>query len=253
LKAVIEPRIIETDAGRVVVKLMDDSWILNQCVGAHPAKPQPGVVWRHDEHCARLPVPGDEFGGFMSDVRERHGNCAVIAWHGQTVLGHLVFLPRAVARERRATGCEHFGPADEDEGVLVVANLAFCSLSGHEFRGKGVGKALVATMLDWAREHDWRRVEVYGTGGGLSPSDWLDACIPPHPFWEGRGFTAFARHGDGTVSDEKLDELLRDNPRSSDEEQQRKAELVAAIRRGEIDPDLYAYTYDVSRLVPGRV
>jgi GNAT superfamily N-acetyltransferase len=189
----------------------------------------------------------------MRTMRDTYGNCAAIAWHGETVLGHLVFLPRAVARERRATGWEHFGPAGEDEGTLVVVSLAFCSLSGHEFRGKGVGKALVATMLDWARATGWRRVEVYGTGVGLFPSDWLDACIPPRPFWEGRGFTAFARHGDGTISDEKLQELIDDNPRNSDEEQHHKTELVAAIRRGETDPELYGYTYDLSRPVSSRV
>jgi GNAT superfamily N-acetyltransferase len=243
----VDPRIIDTEAGRVVVKLMDDSWILNQCVGAHPVKPRSGVVWRHDEHCARLPVPGDEFGDFMRDVRDAHGNCAAIAWHGQTVLGHLVFLPRAVARERQATGWEHFGPASEDQGVLVVANLAFCSLSGHEFRGKGVGKALVATMLDWARESGWHRIEVYDTGGGMFAADWLDACIPPRPFWEGRGFTVFARHGDGTISDERLQGLLEDDPRNSDDERRRTAELVAAIRRAETGPARYAYTYDLFR------
>jgi len=244
-----EPRIIETEAGRVVVKLMDDSWILNQCVGAHPIQPKPGVVWRHDEHCARLPVPGDQFGDFMREMRRTCGNCAAIAWHDETVLGHLVFLPRAVARAWRATGCEHFGKAEEDKRTLVVVNLAFCSLSGHEFRGKGVGKALVATMFDWARETRWRRVEVYGTGGGLFPGDWLDACIPPRPFWEGRGFTVFARHDAGTISDEKLNELMDDNPRASDEEQRRKAELVASVRRGEIDPELYECKYDLSRPV----
>jgi GNAT superfamily N-acetyltransferase len=249
----VEPRVIETAAGCVVVKLMDDSWILNRCVGAHPIKPQPGVVWRHDEHCARLPVPGDEFGGFMREMRETYGNCAVVAWRDDTVLGHLMFLPRAVARRWQATGWEGFGPPSDDAGTLVVANLAFCSLSGHEFRGHGVGKALVAAMLDWARENGWRRVEVYGAGGGLFPGDWLDACIPPRPFWEGRAFTVFARYGDGTISDERLKGLMDDDPRNSDEERRRKTQLVAAIRRDEIDPALYGHVRSVQAGLGGRL
>ncbi len=240
-------RIIDADGKEVVVKLMDDSWIMNQCAGAHPFKPKEGTVWKHSEHCARLPVPGDELTGFMSSIRDTYGNCAAIAWCGEKVLGHIVFLPRAIARQRQATGYERFGPADQDEGTLVVINLAFCSLSGHEFRRKGIGKALVGIMLDWASENNWRRVEVYGTDAGLFPADWYDHCIPPRSFWEDRGFTVFAKHRDSKLSPEDMTAIMEDNPRDSDAEQRQKREMLAAIQSGNIDPELYGYTFDLRR------
>ncbi len=241
------PRIIDADGKEVVVKLMDDSWIMNQCAGTHPFKPREGIVWKHSEHCARLPVPGDEVPGFMSKIRDTYGNCAAIAWCGEKVLGHIVFLPRAIARQQQATGHEHFGPTDQDEGTLVVVNLAFCSLSGHEFRGKGIGKGMVGIMLDWADQNNWRRVEVYGTGAGLFPAEWYDHCIPPRPFWEHRGFTVFAKHGDRELCPEDIAAIMEDNPRHSDAEQKQKREILAAIQSGEIDPEVYGHTFDLGR------
>ena len=238
---------IDADGKRVVVKLMDDSWILNRCVSDHPFVPNAGIVWTHSDHCSRLPVPGDELPEFMRQMRAAYGNCAAVAWHGEVALGHIVFLPRAVARERRATGWEHFGAASEDEGTLVVINLAFCSLSGHEFRRKGVGKALMGMMLEWAREAGWKRLEVYGAGGGLFPGDWLDACIPPMPFWEGCGFRVFARHGEGALSDEALRAIVEDDPRGSAAERRVKADLAEALRVGAVEPERYAYAYDLGR------
>jgi GNAT superfamily N-acetyltransferase len=241
------PRLIDADGKQVLVKLMDDSWIWNECVGAHPIKPRQGVVWRPSDRCTRLPVPGDQLRYFARRMCDTYGNCAAVAWYGDTVLGHLVFLPRAVSRECRATGWESFGPPTEDDATLVVINLAFCSLSGHEFRRKGIGKALVATMLDWAREGGWRRIEVYGTGSGLFPGDWYDSCIPPRPFWERRGFSVFARHGDGRLSDEEWTAIMADNPRNSADEQSEKERIRAASIRGEAERDLVGYRYDLRR------
>jgi GNAT superfamily N-acetyltransferase len=244
---VLEPRCFDADGQKVVVKLMDNSWILNQCVGAHPIVPQEGVVWSRSEHCARLPIPGDEFPGFIRETRDAYGNCAVIAWHGERVLGHLVFLPRVVARRWKAAGSERFGPATEDDGTLVIINLAFCSLSGHEFRGRGIGKALVAMTVDWARQNNWRRVEVYGASGGLFPCDWYDACIPPRPFWEGRRFLVFSKCGEAAFPERALEGIVADNPRADPVEQQQKKMLLAALQRREIDAEFYARSYDLRR------
>ena len=51
-----EPRTIDADGKQVVVKLMDDSWIMNRCVGDYPWKPRQGIVWAHSDHCVRLQV-----------------------------------------------------------------------------------------------------------------------------------------------------------------------------------------------------
>lgn len=230
------PMTIDIEGKRVVVRLMDDGWIINQCAGGRPFRPRQGVVWKASDRCARLPVPGDQFSGLLRQAKETYGNCAAIAWHDERVLGHIVFLPRRLARDHQATGWQFYGPADTDAGTLVVMNLAFCSLGGHEFRRKGIGKALVALMVDWAREHGWCAIEVYETSGGLFPSDWFDACIPPKPFWEARGFAVVA-HRPRQFTDADLQNLVNDNPRNSAEEQEQKRDVVARLRAGLIGDD----------------
>jgi len=230
-----DPVVIDVNGKVVSVKLMDDSWIINQCAGAHPFKPRSGVVWSESDRCARLPeVPGNKFQDFLRGEKNTSGNCAAIAWHDGRVLGHLVWIPRSTARAVRASGWRFFGPPEQDDGVVVVVNLAFCSLSGHEFRGKGVGKAMVGLMIAWARENGWRTIEVYETTGGLFPWDWLDSCIPPKPFWEGRNFRAFA-HRPHRFTDDELATFLSDNPRNSDHEQTQKKQTIEKIRAGLID------------------
>jgi hypothetical protein len=227
--------VIDVNGKVVSVKLMDDSWIINQCAGGHPFKPRAGVVWSESDRCARLrDIPGSNFQEFLQGVRRAIGNCAAIAWQDRFVLGHLVWIPRSTARTVRASGWEFFGPPEEDDRTLIVVNLAFCSLSGHEFRCKGVGKAMVDRMVAWAREHAWRAIEVYDVPAGLFPSDWFDWCIPPKPFWEGRNFDVLA-HRPQRYCDEDLTTLLQDNPRNSEHEQTQKQQIVAEIQAGMID------------------
>lgn len=230
-----EPVVVDANGKTVTVKLMDDSWIINQCAGAHPFRPRPGIVWKDSDRCARLPeILGSRFQDFFRETKDNYSNCATIAWHKDHVLGHLVWIPRSKAREIHATGWQFFGPAKEDEGALTVVNLAFCSLSGHEFRGKGIGKAMVDLMIAWAKENAWRSIEVYETTGGLFPWDWLDSCIPPKPFWEGRGFVTFA-HRPHCYTDEELADLLADNPRGNEQEQAEKRKTIAKIQAGKVD------------------
>lgn len=242
----IEPKHIDVDGKQVVVKLMDDSWIINQCAGGHPFKPKEGVVWKHSDQCARLPIPGDKLPSFMSEVRQAYDNCAAIAWYDDMVLGHIVFLPRKIARQKHAIGWEHFGPETEDKDTLVVINLAFCSLSGHEFRRKGIGKALVSLMIEWASAANYKTIEVYNTEPGLFPVEWLDHCIPPKIFWEGRGFEVFANHpNEEYFSENNLEAIMADNPRDSIEEQKFKTQFIEKLRSGDIDINLYPFKYDL--------
>ncbi|MCL2700272.1 MAG: GNAT family N-acetyltransferase [Phycisphaerae bacterium] len=238
---------IRVDGKTVTLRLMDESWLINQCAGAHPFKPRPGVVWQAHERCARLPeIAGDEFPNMLRRLRDTYGHCAAIAWHDERVLGHLVWMPRHEARTLRAKGFECFGPAADDAtgagdaGTLVVVNLAFCSLSGHGFRRKGVGRAMVDMMLAWAWEHGWRRIEAYDVTGGLFPWDWLDACIPPRPFWEHMGFAVFGQRLHA-YTEEELDGLLADNPRHDDREQEEKRSIVARVRAGQVDEALMGH------------
>jgi len=164
-------------------------------------------------------------------MKETYGNCAVIAWLDEFVLGHLVFLPKGEARTAGAVGREFFGLPELDDGVLVVINLAFCSLSGHSFRRKGIGKAMVHLMRVWAKSKNWKRIEVFRTSGGLFPWDWFDACIPPKPFWETVGFQMMNFHPH-SYTEADLAEIMADNPRNSLQEQKQKQLIIEKIRKG---------------------
>ncbi|MFA6134557.1 MAG: GNAT family N-acetyltransferase [Phycisphaerae bacterium] len=229
------PMTIDAGGKTVSLALMDDSWIINQCAGGHPFKPRPGVVWTEHDRCGRLPeIPGDKMRDLLQEQKNSLGNCAVVAWHDGRVLGHLVWMARSTARTVHASGCQFFGQPEDDEGVLVVINLAFCSLGGHEFRRKGVGKAMVGMMADWARENGWSTIEVYDVSGGLFPWDWLDFCIPPKPFWEGRGFKVMAERPH-RFTNEELAAALADNPRNSEQEQAQKRQTIDQIQAGAVD------------------
>jgi hypothetical protein len=129
----ISPKNINVNGENVVIGLMDDAWTFNKCVSEAPFKPQQGAVWTHCDHCARLPgVPGDELPYFMHEIKEKYGNCAALVWHNDILLGHLVFLPKIVARQRRAAACEYFSIDSLDQKTLVVINLGFYSLGGQE-------------------------------------------------------------------------------------------------------------------------
>ena len=167
-------------------------------------------------------------------MKDSYGNCAAIAWHEGYVLGHIVFLPKAEARVAHATGWEFFGPSQHDESALVVLNTAFCSLSGHEFRRKGIGKAMVALMVSWAKKHLWRRIEVYDASGGLFPWDWFDVCVPPKPFWESQGFRVM-NHRPSRHSEADFAGMLADNPRHDSREQEEKQRITGRLRAGLID------------------
>lgn len=93
---------------------------------------------------------------------------------------------------------------------------------------------MVGLMSAWAKENNWRAIEVYEVSGGLFPWDWLDSCIPPRPFWERRNFTVCA-HRPHRFTSEELSALLADNPRNSEQEQAQKQQIAAKIRAGLID------------------
>ena len=208
-------------------------------------------MWQAHERCARLPeIAGDEFQNTLRLLRDTYGNCAVIAWHEEQVLGHLVWMPRHEARALWAKGCEFFGPKAGDAGTLVVVNLAFCSLSGHGFRRKGVGRAMVDMMIAWAWEYGWRRIEAYDVTGGLFPWDWLDACIPPRPFWEHMGFAVFQQRLHA-YTEEELDGLLADNPRDDDREQEEKRNIVSRVRAGQVEKSSMGH-FDLRLVRPSR-
>jgi len=132
-----EPRIITFGDTSVTVKMMDDSWIINQCVSHSPFVPKPGVVWSHEDRCSRVQIPGDQFEDAMRSFRDAYGNAAVIAWDGNVALGHIIFVPKAEARKQKMLFHERMPASAGDDKTLVVEAVAFCSIGGQKYRRRG--------------------------------------------------------------------------------------------------------------------
>jgi len=147
----IKNRMIKFDGKTVIVKMMDDSWIINECITHGPTVPRHGVVWSHSDHCTRLLIPGDEYENTMKELMEKYGNCAVIAWDEKLALGHIIFVPKIEARNRKMLYYEKMTETSYDDKTLVIEAVGFCSITGHEYRHRGIGKATAQMVLDWAK------------------------------------------------------------------------------------------------------
>lgn len=161
---------------------------------------------------------------FMREMIRRYGTCAILAWEEQKVVGHLRFLPMKVARmvwdpdPSPILDCTMACKPEEDEGTLWVQCVMTCqpyvaassnsasatvpagnhgpvvvtTASGKQhFRTaeeagarKGIGLKLVHGLIDWARDHKWRRIVkvahcdldwFYGIQGGGGRSFWEKA------------------------------------------------------------------------------
>lgn len=74
----------------------------------------------------------------------------------------------------------------------------------------------------------------------LMDDSWtFNQCVSARPFRP--------KHGDGKFPDEYLHEVMADNPRNSDAEQREKEEIMRKLRTGAIDPEPYAFQYDLGR------
>jgi len=162
------------------------------------------VIQRYRTHgISCCPPPA----AFSRELMRRYGTCAILAWEGQKVVGQLFFYPMRIARMLEvlwesipplmpSTACD----PEEGEGILWV----LCVMSSRPYLGsqpdtitgcdwptvadagarRGVGQRLVGGLIDWAREHDWRRIVkvahadvdcFYGQLGGGGKAFWKKA------------------------------------------------------------------------------
>jgi GNAT superfamily N-acetyltransferase len=180
----------------------------DRAVGGHPPHPWSDetlreVAERYRTEKVYHPRPAD----FMVDMICRYGTCALLAWEGQKVVGHLRFYPMEIAR-LFVPPQDDLGPKvlswacepQEDEGTLWVQ----CVMTSRPYVGpdpdtvtgrnwlamaeagarKGVGLKLVRGLIDWARGHDWQRIVkiahadvdgFYGQMGGGGKAFWEKA------------------------------------------------------------------------------
>lgn len=177
--------------------------------GGHPPGPWDNhtlrlVVARYENHGVTHPRPAE----FMREMIRRFGTCAILAWDGTTIVGHLRFYPMTIAR--MLAGGEHDPSAvlhctracrpEDDEGTLWVQ----CVMSSRPYLGakpghgmgnewpssaeagarRGVGHQLVQGLITWAGEHGWQRIVkvahadldcFYGQLGGGGKAFWEKA------------------------------------------------------------------------------
>jgi hypothetical protein len=108
------------------------------------------------------------------------------------VVGILTFFPTPDLIERQAMGWEKM-VAFQDPQTLAVATCVLCSLSGHEYRRKGIGTAMVELAIEWAASHGFKRIAAFDVPSGMVEMDWGHPCRPPKPFWEKLGFSVIAK------------------------------------------------------------
>jgi GNAT superfamily N-acetyltransferase len=174
----------------IEIRAMADDYILDRCPLSAPLDPSA--------------PPKDDYPGcserarairrrFFSQVRERHGNCVLMAWEEGRVVGFLMFFPKAAARK---LGIYALPGSEPDDRTLVYACMQFAP----GYRGQGLGTRLAGAWIDWAREHGWRRIEVHGAGSGAGEEDWRWGWALPK--WQRMGFQAV---GDGPPFSAVLD------------------------------------------------
>ena len=242
-----EPKVIKFDDTTVTVKMMDDSWIIDKCVVHSPFIPKQGYAWKHEDHCSRLLIPADQYEDTMRFFRDTYGNAAVIAWDGNVVLGHVIFVPKTEARKRKMLFYERMPVSPDDDKTLVVEAVGFCSIGGQKYRKHGVGRAMAEMMIDWAIHTGWSKIEIFGVPSGLFPAHWMDSCMPPRTFWERFGFRVFEKARIYRSWEDVPDITDDDDPRHSETEKRQKQEIKVQLQQGLIAEDEWAYDYDMEK------
>lgn len=119
---------------------------------------------------------------FYREMVQRHGTCQMLAWEDGRVVGMLPFFPVTVLQALKASwfvpGAFGIERPEEMAGGLMVR----CVMSSRPYFGssasssrafigsnpnstpveagarRGVGQKLVCGLIEWAREHGWKRI-----------------------------------------------------------------------------------------------
>ena len=106
-------------------------------------------------------------------LTEAYGACAILARHGDAVVGIVRFQPKAVGALPDMGGLcmqqlNPAGPKDDaaafalpplDQIVDRTLVIHCLMTAGGEYRRKGIGTQMVAALMSWARAHGWAAVE----------------------------------------------------------------------------------------------
>jgi GNAT superfamily N-acetyltransferase len=224
------------DDVEIVIRMMDERYIVNDC----PQEPTYVDVLRgrNSTWCGAMGVSGRPIREVTAAARQKYGNCAVLAWHGEVVVGIMTFFPVRDLYERQAMGWEMMEP-DLDTGTLAIASCVLCSLGGHRYRRRGIGRAMAQEAVGWARAQGYRRVGVYQVPSGLTTIHWQDACRPPLPFWRKLGFAVAGTAESGRRWDEVKAEFLTEMEQAEPKDAWKREVFPRHIREVESSPRSY--------------
>ncbi len=164
----------------IVIEMMSNEFILWRCLHSGPLtketvdhpEPHPQVPWER-LRVRNLPL--------LAKLTETYGSCAVIARHGNQIVGQLRFYPKAIC-DMAASGpglCmqQEFpnGPADDfvennfpslDE-IADKTLFVHCMMTGspqqksNPYQRQGLGSGMVRKLIEWARRRGWSAIEAH--------------------------------------------------------------------------------------------
>jgi GNAT superfamily N-acetyltransferase len=160
----------------IEIREMDENYIFDNCPLYAPFDPS-------DSHEESYPGCGKRAREirrrFFKEVRDQYGNCVLFAWDDEKIVGFLIFLPKIVAKK---IGLKIL-PHDE----LTTETLVYvCMQIVPEYQRKGIGTKLVESLIAWAKDNGWKRIEVHGVAKGTDNEDWRWNWALPK--WKKMGF-----------------------------------------------------------------
>ena len=199
-----------TGEATVTVEMMGDAFPLWRCLHGGPLSPRTIDCWPADS-----PLPWERYRDrnlkLIQKLNTVYGACAVVARHGDEIVGQLRFYPKAVWRLAGAGFLclqQDFpsGPSDDfasgdfppREELADQTVKVHCLMTGspqqasNRYQRRGIGSRLVQKLVEWARQNGWAAIEaeafadlpvVYEITGGAG-----------HTFWEKQGFSEVSRY-----------------------------------------------------------
>jgi len=160
----------------IEIKEMTDEYIFDRCPLQKPLNP--------------LDLPEDTYPGygerakgvrrrFFQEIKNKYGNCVLFAWNDNEIIGFLIFLPKTVARK--------IGLKTSPNDSLLHQTLQYvCMQLVSNYRKKGVGTKMVKSLITWAKNNGWKRIEAHNMRRGDRDEDWRWGWALPK--WKSMGF-----------------------------------------------------------------
>ncbi len=187
------------------VEMMSMEFILWRCLHGGPLTKE-----NIDQPGPSSQVPWDQIRTrnrpLLTKLTETYGSCAVMARHGDQIVGQLRFYPKAIC-ELAAAGpgfCMQqtypCGPADDLvekdfprlDQIAAKSLFIHCMMTGsseqedNPYRRQGLGSRMVRMLIAWARTRGWSAIEAHAYAD--LPCVYAVTGQASTRFWEKLGF-----------------------------------------------------------------